>query len=154
MSSDGSFWKLSRKCRYALRALFELAWRGSDEPVSVQTIAAAQNVPARFLEVILNELKRSGLVESRRGSDGGYLLSGRPDDMTVGQVLRVLGAVAGTQPPRRAGRTGYVRGDEALGLLQARVDRAISEVCDGTSFLELVAEERRLAGQYVPEYVI
>jgi len=154
MPSDGSFWKLSRKCRYALRALFELAWRGSAEPVSVQTIATAQDVPARFLEVILNELKRSGLVESRRGSDGGYLLSGRPDEVTVGQVLRVLGVAASQQSPRRAGRTGYVRGDEAMALLQARVDQAISEVCDGTSFLELVAEERRLAGQYVPEYVI
>jgi len=150
---EPSFWKPSRKCRYALRAVFELAWRSANEPVSVAVIARAQQLPTRFLEVILHELKRAGLVESRRGSDGGYMLSRSADQMTVGQVLRSMEPPAEPQAAGRAGR-GYVRGDGTLGVLHGRVETAICSVCDQTSFADLVAEERRLAGSYVPEYVI
>jgi Rrf2 family protein len=79
-----------KKGQYALRAIYELAKRRDDGPTKISTIAAAQAIPRRFLEVILNQLKGSGLVESKRGFYGGYYLSRAPQEITVGDVLRYI----------------------------------------------------------------
>lgn len=80
----------TKKGQYALRAIFELAKRKDDGPVKICIIAEAQAIPPRFLEVILNQLKGSGLVESKRGFYGGYFLARQPSEITVGDVLRYL----------------------------------------------------------------
>ena len=72
-----------QKTRYALRAIFELAKYYGQGPVKVINIANAQATPPRFLEVILNQLKRTGLVDSKRGKDGGYFLLRSPGKLTV-----------------------------------------------------------------------
>lgn len=83
--------QISNKCYYALRALFELARRYRDQrPIKIANIASAQSIPKRFLEVILNELRQGGFVESRRGVDGGYLLAREPDDISVGEIIRFV----------------------------------------------------------------
>jgi Rrf2 family protein len=79
-----------KKGQYALRAIYELARHMDDGPIKISNIAAAQGIPRRFLEVILNHLKGSGLVASKRGFYGGYFLSRSPEDITVGDVLRYL----------------------------------------------------------------
>ncbi len=66
---------VSQKSQYALRAVFELARRNGGLPVKIADIAEAQAIPQRFLEVIMNQLKQGGFVESRRGKRGGYLLA-------------------------------------------------------------------------------
>lgn len=80
----------TKKGQYALRAIYELAKRKNDGPVKISIIAEAQAIPPRFLEVILNQLKGSGLVESKRGFYGGYSLTRQPSDISVGDVLRYL----------------------------------------------------------------
>ena len=80
----------SKKGQYALRAIYELAKRKDDGPVKISIVASAQAIPPRFLEVILNQLKGSGLVASKRGFYGGYSLTKAPDRITVGDVLRYL----------------------------------------------------------------
>ena len=80
----------SKKGQYALRAIFELAKRKDEGPVKISIIADAQAIPPRFLEVILNQLKGSGLVASKRGFYGGYALTKAPSQITVGDVLRYL----------------------------------------------------------------
>ncbi|MHC4807793.1 MAG: RrF2 family transcriptional regulator, partial [Planctomycetota bacterium] len=82
--------RISKKCRYALRAIFELALRDSGQPVKIHEIAGAQNVPPRFLEVILNELRHAGFVDSRRGNGGGYMLARDAKDLTVGEVIEYI----------------------------------------------------------------
>jgi Rrf2 family protein len=89
---------LSQKCQYAMRALFELARRQQQGPVRIGQIAGAQAIPVRFLEVILNELKHAGYVESRRGVQGGYMLAVPAGALTVGEVIRF---VDGPQTPVR-----------------------------------------------------
>ncbi len=79
-----------KKGQYALRAIYELSKRRDEGPTKISTIAAAQGIPQRFLEVILNQLKGSGLVDSKRGFYGGYHLSRPPQEITVGDVLRYL----------------------------------------------------------------
>jgi Rrf2 family protein len=80
----------SKRGQYALRAIYELARRKDQGPIKVSTIASAQAIPRRFLEVILNQLKGSGLVESKRGFYGGYTLAREPERITVGDVMRYL----------------------------------------------------------------
>lgn len=80
----------SKKGQYALRALYELARRIDDGPTKISTIAEAQKIPRRFLEVILHQLKGSGMVTSKRGFYGGYILTKQPRQVTVGDVLRYV----------------------------------------------------------------
>ena len=80
----------SKKGQYALRAIYELARHKDEGPIKVSAIASAQAIPLRFLEVILHQLKGSGLVESKRGFYGGYTLTRNPERITVGDVLRYL----------------------------------------------------------------
>jgi len=79
---------LSQKTRYAIRAMQHLADLHGQGPVQLATIADAQNIPAKFLTVILSELTRYGLVESQRGRDGGYWLAIPPVDITYGDLIR------------------------------------------------------------------
>ena len=83
--------QISNKCYYALHALFVLASEYSNsEPIKIAAVASRQNIPKRFLEVILNELRQGGFVESRRGVDGGYFLAREPGDITIGEVVRFV----------------------------------------------------------------
>ena len=81
---------LSQKCQYAVRAVLELAKQYGQGPVPISQIAASQAIPQRFLENILNELKPTGLIESRRGIQGGYLLARDPATVSVGEVIRMI----------------------------------------------------------------
>lgn len=82
---------------YAVRAAVELAAAGG-EARKVSQIAAAQNIPPRFLENILLALRRAGLVQSRRGTDGGFRLSRPPEEITIASVLRAVeGPIANVQ---------------------------------------------------------
>jgi Rrf2 family protein len=82
--------KLSKKSEYGLRALLELTLTYGKASLQRHTIAARQHIPVEFLEQILLSLKRAGLLSSRRGMKGGYQLIKRPEDITVGQVIRIL----------------------------------------------------------------
>jgi len=87
--------KLSTRGEYALRALLVLGLEYGPHVVRIQTISAQQNIPKRFLEQILNDLKSAGIVESRRGIAGGYRLARPPQNITVAAVIRhVEGALA------------------------------------------------------------
>ncbi len=82
--------KLSKKSEYGLRALLELTQVYGKETLQRQQIAERQHIPVEFLEQILLALKRAGLLASRRGIKGGYTLIKSPDEITLGQVIRIL----------------------------------------------------------------
>ncbi|RDY28796.1 Rrf2 family transcriptional regulator [Romboutsia weinsteinii] len=82
--------KLSTKGRYGLKAMFELSLNQNNGPVPLKFIAKKQNISDQYLEQIFSSLKKSGLVTSVRGAQGGYLLSKEPKDITVGDILTVL----------------------------------------------------------------
>jgi len=82
--------KISAKGEYALRAVLHLSLNHHRQEVSsIQEIAQSQDIPLKFLEQILLSLKKAGIVESRRGNAGGYYLLKQPDQITVGEVLRI-----------------------------------------------------------------
>jgi len=82
--------KLSNKGRYAVRALFDIAFYNDGGPTQVKDIAERQSIPPRFLEQIFQDLKRAGLVGSKRGPQGGYSLARRAADVRLGDVVRAL----------------------------------------------------------------
>jgi Rrf2 family cysteine metabolism transcriptional repressor len=87
--------KLSLRGEYALRALLVLGQNYEQGVVRIQTISDQQNIPKRFLEQILNDLKSAGMVQSRRGVAGGYRLAKRPEQITLASVVRhIEGALA------------------------------------------------------------
>lgn len=81
---------ISQKAKYAMRALVALARGKAGEPMQIADIAQSQHIPRKFLEQILVELKNHGLVTSRRGKQGGYLLLRPADEITYGDVLRMV----------------------------------------------------------------
>lgn len=80
---------LSQKTRYTIRALQHLADRYGNGTAQLSEIAAAQNIPAKFLTVILSEMSRAGIVSSQRGRDGGYRLALNPVDVRYGDIIRL-----------------------------------------------------------------
>jgi Rrf2 family protein len=96
--------RVSAKTDYAIRAALELAAAEDATPVKGERIATAQSIPLRFLENILMQLRHAGLVESRRGADGGYRLAKPPEDVTLADVIRAidgpLAGVSGVRPER------------------------------------------------------
>ncbi len=82
--------KLSKKGRYAVRALFDIAFHNEGQPTQVKDIAERQSIPPRFLEQIFQDLKRAGIVASKRGPQGGYSLARAADLIGVGDVIRAL----------------------------------------------------------------
>jgi Rrf2 family protein len=82
--------KLSNKGRYAVRALFDIAFFSAGAATQVKDIAERQHIPPRFLEQIFQDLKRAGIVGSKRGPQGGYNLARRPGDIRLGDVVRAL----------------------------------------------------------------
>ena len=93
--------RVSAKTDYALRAALELAAAPDEKPVKGERIATAQAIPLRFLENILLQLRHAGIVESRRGADGGYKLARPPEEITLADVIRAIdGPLAGVSGQR------------------------------------------------------
>lgn len=148
--------RISKKCYYALRALFELALRQTAAPVAVAEIASAQDIPARFLETILNELRHAGLVISHRGNAGGYSLAAPAEKMTAADIVEVMeGPISVVAAHDRGGSNGrYLCGDSAFEEFWGAVNASISRVCRQTSLADLVKRERISENRPVPDYVI
>lgn len=136
---------LSQKCKYALQALMVLARENSDRLLLVSEIAERENLPKKFLEAILLELNRNGLVRSRRGRGGGYALAKPADLITFGQVIRIMdGALA---PLACVSVNYYRRCDECrdeqsceIRKVMRRVRDAIANELDGTSLAKALAD--------------
>lgn len=103
--------RLSTKSRYGLRAMFDIAYNFGPEPAQIQDISRRQQISPRYLEQIFQNLKRAGLLKSKRGPHGGYSLSRKPDEITVLDILNateqdvLLVDCAGTTPKKRRRKT-------------------------------------------------
>ena len=100
--AKGATMRISAKADYAVRAAVELAAAPPEKPVKAELIAGAQGIPLHFLENILSELRNAGIVRSQRGTDGGWWLASRPDDVTIADIIRAvegpLATVRGGKP--------------------------------------------------------
>jgi Rrf2 family protein len=101
---------ISQKAKYAFKALFVLAAQPPGASIQIEAVAKAEAIPRKFLEHILLALKRKGIVESKRGRSGGYVLVKKPEELTIGGILRAVdGPIA---PLPCISRTAYRRCDD------------------------------------------
>lgn len=136
--------KISQKCYYAIRAVLELAGRPPGIPTTINMISQAQRIPAKFLAVILAQLRRGGIVDAMRGTQGGYVLAVSPAALTVAHVIACMdGATEPVLCLRSGGNNDCERrGHCAVAGLWNRAARAVEQVFSGTTFQDLIDEER------------
>src|SRR3984957_15981802 len=138
---------ISVKGEYALQAIFDLCAQPPGQPVKIAEIAARQDIPQKFLELILASLKQGGFVASRRGAEGGYMLAKPAESITMGAVLRY---VDGARDKARS--DDHV--DSPFGEVWDRVEKAISNELDNTNFAGLCREWSEKQNQFVPNWEI
>lgn len=147
---------VSSKCYYAIRAIYALAEQSGSGPVKIAEIAEREQIPVRFLEVILGQLKGGGFVISRRGAEGGYRLARPAEEITVGEVMRFVdGPIAPVDCVSQSRpRECRFHGECHFFGFWGRVRQAISDVVDQTTFADLVRENRERTRGYVADWTI
>jgi Rrf2 family protein len=132
--------RVSAKADYAVRAAVELAAAG-DGPVKGEKLSQAQDIPLKFLENILGELKHAGLVRSQRGTEGGYWLAQPPDEITIADLIRAvegpLASVRG-EPPETVNYSGKAK---ELGKLWVAVRANLREVLESVTVADIASGE-------------
>ncbi len=136
--------RLSKKAEYALRALIHASRFPEGTTFQIKELAEKNRIPKKFLELILLELKNNGIMRSKRGVGGGYLLSRRPETILSSEIIRAIeGPVE--QTGRRRG-TGVSADAEdrspAVARLLRETSEAIGEVLDRWTLADLAREER------------
>jgi Rrf2 family protein len=122
---------LSKKAKYAIKALLALAGRERGEPMRIADLAREEQIPPKFLELILLGLRNNGMLQSRKGKGGGYLLARDPADIYLGQIVRMFdGPLA---PVPCASQTAYVRCADCTNEAVCGVRLAMKEVRDATA---------------------
>ena len=145
-----------QKSQYSLRAVFELAKHQGQEPVKIQAIAEAQDIPQRFLENILSQLRQSGIVASRRGKHGGYLLVRERARLSVGEVLRLVqGPISIVDCSGNDGDVTCSFGrDCVFWPMWRKAQTALDDIYDNISFQDLVDQEEKLIAKQAVDYTI
>ncbi len=144
---------ISKKTKYALKALQYLAIQHEKGPILISELSEKERIPKKFLEAILLELKKSGILASKKGKRGGYFLGKPAKAITIGQVMRILeGPLA---PLPCASQTAYRRFEECVDektcgvrMVMKEVRDATAAILDGTTLedvLELV-ENAKISG--------
>ncbi|MEU6020008.1 Rrf2 family transcriptional regulator [Micromonospora sp. NPDC047134] len=136
---------VSARSDYAVRAMLAMAHRHPDL-VTAAVLAAGQDIPYSFLQGILLDLRRAGLLHSARGSDGGYALTRPPAEITVGDVLRATGGPLTTVRGAPAEVATYHGVAAGLGQVWLSVHRAIEGVVDRATLADLLAPVEGAAG--------
>jgi Rrf2 family protein len=139
---------VTQKKQYALRAIFELAKQQGKEPVKTHMIAEAQSIPLRFLEVIMGQLKRAGIVDSKRGFSGGYTLTQLPDQIRVADIFRVLDKEDHAKACMACTSKGNCPflGDCVFMKLWDHAQRALDAVYNQTTIQDLISHENKKTG--------
>lgn len=132
--------RISTKGRYALRLMIDIAINSKDgETVSIKDVAERQEISTKYLEQIISLLNKAGLVKSVRGPRGGYLLTNKPEEYTVGMILRVTEGDLSPVPCLEDDVNKCNRADNcATLLLWIKLSEAISGVIDNVTLADLV----------------
>jgi Rrf2 family protein len=130
--------RVTAKAEYAVRAVMELAG-GGGKPVKRDAIVAAQAIPPKFLENILSELRHAGLVESQRGSEGGYWLSLPPEKITVADIMRAVEGPLATVRSSRPETLEYEGRAEPLQYVWVALRTSIRSVLDTVTVADLTS---------------
>lgn len=142
---------LSKKARYALRAMYALAAEEARGPVLIAELAERERIPRKFLEVMLLELRNAGILHSKKGKGGGYALARPAKEITLGQIIRVIDGPLAPVPcvsERSYGRCEECVDEETCGTRQVmkEVRDAMNQILDRRTVAD-VREEMATAAR-------
>ncbi len=136
---------LSQKAKYGLRALLALARKYEQAPVLISHLAETEDIPKKFLELILLELKKNGILYSKKGKGGGYLLGKAPEAIALGQVIRILDGPLAPLPC--VSQTAYRKCDECedentcgIRMVMKEVRDETARILDGTTLADVLRQ--------------
>ncbi len=138
--------KLSTKGRYGLKAMFELALSYGEGPTPLNNVAQKQNISVHYLEQLIATLRKAGLVRSIRGAQGGYVLADKPENITVGDVIRTLeGPIAPSdcvveEEESECSRLGIC----VTRTIWEKIKESIDEVIDSITLQDMVDDHKKL----------
>ncbi len=138
---------ISSKTKYGLHALMNLSEKYNQGPVLIADLAREEQIPKKFLELILLDLKKHGILASKKGKGGGYHLARNPSEVTIGQIIRILdGPLA---PVPCVSKTAYEPCKECkdehhcgIRLIMKDVREAIAKILDNTNLEEMVSKTK------------
>ena len=143
---------ISRKAKYGLKALLMLAREHDKGPILVSDIAKREAIPQKFLGLILLELKRRGLLQSRKGRGGGYFLAKNPESITLGQIIRFIDGPIALVPC--VSQFAYMKCDDCqdeetcgIRIVMKQVRDVMGEILDGTTLADVIKEVEARSGR-------
>lgn len=141
--------RISTKGRYALRLMLDLALYNTGEPVSLKDVARRQEISDKYLEQIISVLNKAGYVRSVRGAQGGYILKNKPEEYTVGMILRLTEGSLAPVDCVDENSDGCERGSFCTTFrVWKQLYEAINGVVDNITLADLVEWEKERADQY------
>ena len=139
---------VSLKATYGILAALDIALHNGTMPVRSKSIAKRQAIPARFLEQVLNTMKRAGFVESARGAQGGYTLRKSPADLSLAEIVQALdGSLVGPGGPVAPRVQGRSRPAPLLGEIWDRVRHAELQILSSVTLKDLVERQQQLQAE-------
>lgn len=143
---------ISKKTKYALKALIALAGQPSGQPVLIADLARTENIPKKFLEFILLSLRKGGILQSRIGKGGGYYLSLPPAKVTIGMVVRILEGDLAPVPCLSV--TNHAHCEECqdeltcgIRLVMSDVNKALGDVLDSLSLADMIERSQEASNR-------
>ena len=136
---------LTKKAKYALQALLQLARENGQSPVLISELAQRERIPKKFLELILLYLKKHGILQSKKGKGGGYFLGKAPAAITMGQVIRILDGPLAPLPC--VSQTAYMKCQECkdektcgIRMVMKEVRDETARILDGTTLADVLQQ--------------
>lgn len=138
--------RLSTRGHYGLKAMFDLAQHYGTEPIPLKTVAERQGISENYLEQLIAILRKTGLVKSVRGAQGGYILAREPGRITVGDIIRAMeGPIAPVECVSEVEPTECVQADSCITrAVWARVRDTLAEVMDSISLADMLRDAENM----------
>jgi Rrf2 family transcriptional regulator, cysteine metabolism repressor len=148
--------RLSTKGRYGVRAMFDLAMHNAEGAIALKSVAQREHISEKYLEHLFASLKKAGLIHSVRGAQGGYRLAKSPEDITLGDIIRVLeGPVSPTEcvMDNEGGEKCERSSECVMRSIWCRVRDEINHILDAITLAEIVEEQRKRSGEGYMFYI-
>ncbi|MGE5632663.1 MAG: RrF2 family transcriptional regulator [Caulobacteraceae bacterium] len=147
--------RISTKGRYGLRAMVDLAVYSAGDQVTLKSIAERQNISEGYLEQVFSMLRKAGLISSIKGAQGGYILAGKPEDITIGAVLRALEGDLSVVDEKSMNEGTKDMIEKCIReSIWDKINSSIDSVVDNITLEDLVKEYRKTLGNEAIMYYI
>jgi Rrf2 family cysteine metabolism transcriptional repressor len=146
--------KVSLRSTYGIMAAVDLAMQSVSTPIQTKAIARRQGIPARFLEQVLHAMKKAGLVSSQRGAQGGYVLSKKPSEVSVAEIIDALEGPFLRMTDMNGRFHPTTKSEALLSKVWDRVYEAERHVLEGVTIEELAGQQREIEQQRTLMYHI